>query len=230
MKNIWYSIKDIIISYLVIYISIISFILLYIFISNDINLINNPDNIYKYSIIGMSLSMIPLTIYLYKKNYQKEVRIDYQKILLMIPLGISISLFYNMLTIEFQSSKTIVNLNLFIVIIYTAILGPIFEEILFRYTALNKARKNYKEKYAILLVTIVFALMHSGIINMAYAFILGLVLAIIYKKYQNILYPITVHISANFISIFLKEYNLYLLMISLLGLFISIILLKKQKH
>lgn len=229
MKKIWYSIKDIIISYLAIYLSIIIFILLSTFII-DKNLINNINKIYNYSIIAMTLAMVPITIYLYKKNYQKENKVDYKKIPLMIIIGISISLFYNMLTIELQTTKTIIDMNLFIIIIYTSILGPVFEEILFRYTALNKTKKMYKEKYAILLNCIIFALLHTNIINIIYAFILGLILSFIYTKHKNIIYPIIIHISANFISIFLKEYNLSLLIISIFGLIISMILSKKQKH
>ena len=44
-------------------------------------------------------------------------------------------------------------------------------------------------------------ILYSSIIvnNILYAFLIGLVLAIVYKKYNNIIYPILVHISANLI-------------------------------
>jgi len=148
----------------------------------------------------------------------------------MIPLGIGTSLFYNMLTINFQPEQTLINLNIVILILYTVILGPIFEELVFRYVSLRKAKEVYKEKTAIIIISLIFALLHTGLINIIYAFIIGLLLSLIYKKYQNIIYPIIIHISANLTSIFIKDFNLILLIISIVLLLITYITLKKQKH
>jgi len=132
-----------------------------------------------------------------------------------------------MLTINLAPYKTLIDINIMITILYTSLLGPIFEEILFRYVALNKAKKYYKESSAIILITLIFALLHSGIINILYAFLIGLVLAMLYKKYNNILYPILLHVSANLTSVFIKGYNLYLLIIGFTLLLISSLIIKK---
>ena len=196
MKKIWYIFKDIILSYLIMYLAVIIFLIIYILTTNNSMLLNNPNAIYKYAIIGLTISMIPITIYLYKKNYH-------------------------------QSKKTILNLSLPIIILYTSILGPIFEEILFRYTALSKAKKVLPKKYAIILISLIFALVHNNLITIIYAFILGLLLSIILEKYQNIVYPIIVHIFANLTSVFLTNSNLFLLIISTISLLIIFLRMKK---
>lgn len=227
MKKFWYSIKTMVYAYTVQYLTLIFAILAYIYVTNDEEILLSP-KLYTYIIIGITITIIPLTIYLYKKNYQKESKINYQKLLSMIPLGIGISLFYNMLTINLKQSVPLMDLSLPVLIIYTAIIGPIYEEIVFRYVSLTKAKEMYTNKTAIILITTIFALMHSGIINIIYAFIIGLILALIYQKYKNIIYPIIIHISANFTSIFIKGYNTYLLIISIILLIVSIYLIKKQ--
>lgn len=145
----------------------------------------------------------------------------------MIPLGATISLIYNNLTISFTTMQTITKIPIIIVILYTAILGPIFEEILFRYDTYNKLQKIYNFKISTVLTSIVFALLHSGIITVIYAFILGLILCYIYKKTKNILYPIILHMSANFASIFITKYNMLTLLISIIILLFTLYLIKK---
>ena len=180
--------------------------------------------------ISITLVTIPITIYLYRHNYQKEDKIKLIKLLVMIPLGIGVSLFYNMLTIDYVESKEIVKLSLPIIIIYSGLIGPIFEEILFRYTCYNKARREFPDKTAILLSVTIFAILHSGIIAILYGFILGLILILVYRKYNNIIYPITVHMCANITSIFITKPNIYLLVTGAILLMISITYIKRTKH
>lgn len=94
------------------YLAVIIFLIIYILTTNNSMLLNNPNAIYKYAIIGLTISMIPITIYLYKKNYHQSKNINFKYIPIMILIGISISTFYNMLTIDYQSKKTILNLSL----------------------------------------------------------------------------------------------------------------------
>lgn len=231
MKNLWYSIKSIILSYLAQLITAIIIIIIYLTTSNNPNkVLEDTNTLYGLLILVTSISVIPITFYLYKKYYIKETKINYKNLFMMIPTGISLSLLYNMLTIELIKDKTVMDLNIIIIIIYTVILGPIFEEILFRYISLRKAKEVYQERKAIILISLIFALMHTGIINIIYAFIIGIILSLIYKKYKNILYPIIFHISANLTSIFLKEFNWILLIISLFLSLMCIIYYKKQKQ
>ena len=228
MKKIWNSIKPIVYSYTAQYIIIFILSIFYIAYQKDNRLLTDDNFIYQFTIITTALSMVPVSIYLYKNYKIKESKINISKLLLMIPLGLSISLFYNMLTITFNKTNSIPDLNIIIVVIYIVLLAPIFEELVFRYVSLRCARENFKEKTAIILISIIFALMHSGIINMVYAFIIGLILSHIYLKHKNILYPITIHISANLMSIFIKDFNLIAMIISIIMLSTCYIILKKH--
>lgn len=227
MKKTISALKDIIFSYLIIYFTTILSIIINIIITKNLDIIKNLATITKYSIIAMTITIIPITIFLYRKNHQKELPIKTKLLLLMIPLGATISLVYNNLTINLTPNQSLTKIPLVIVILYTSILGPIFEEILFRYDTYNKLQKIYNFKIATILTSIVFALLHSGIITIIYAFILGLILCYVYKKTKNILYPILLHISANFASIFITKYNLLTLLISIIVLLSTLYLIKK---
>lgn len=229
MKNIWYCLKDIIFSYLVLYVSIIVLILGYVLIGDNTGLINNIDAVYKCSIVLVCLLVIPLSIYLYKKNKHSEEKVKYLKILIFIILGISLSIAYNMIVFDYIKDKEVFDTNIYVLIIYSVILGPIFEEILFRYTALNKARERYTLWQSIIMISLVFALLHSGLINMIYAFILGLLVSYVYVNNGNILYPMVMHIAANGTSLFINNFNIYLLIISLIVIIIYLVLFIKKR-
>lgn len=230
MKRLWLSIKPIIYTYIVQYILIFIGIVFYIALTKDANIITNEIKLYNFITICTMISLIPITIYLLKKHKIKETKLEIKKIIPIIILGLNFSLFFNMLTINFQEENPITNLNIILLIIYAVIIAPIFEELLFRYIALKDARKNYQDKIAILIISISFALMHTGIINIIYTFIFGIILSYIYIKYKNIIYPIIMHASANLMSLLISEFNLLYLIISIILLTITIIYIKKAKH
>lgn len=217
MKKLWEVLKPIVYGYTFLYLLVFLVLFIYSIFNNSLDI----ENIYKCMITSILVGIIPIILISFFKYYKKEGKINICKLLLMIPLGIGISLFYNMLTINLLTNKDVKEIPLIIIILYTGILGPIFEELLFRYFSLNKAKKIYGKKMGIIYVTIFFAFMHSGLISITYAFIIGLVLGYVYLKNKNIIYPISVHISANITSIFLKSFNIYLLIISIFFLTIS---------
>jgi len=214
MKKLWQVIKPIIYFYLIQFFTCVGAIILYLVFSHQGDTLEY-DLIYKYIIIAITLTIVPISIYIFKKYYRQEPKINYKKLFLMVPLGIGISWFYNMVTINFQEPTELMNLNIWIIIIYTGILGPISEELLFRYLGLRKAEEVYSKKNALLIITTVFALLHTGIIGILYAFIIGLILGKIYQKEQNIIYPIIMHIIANLASILVTEYNTWMLITSI---------------
>lgn len=229
MKNLWYSFKTFIYSYTIqIILMIIGLILFFMIKGIDILSINDTD-IYKYMIIGNGISMIPISIYLFKKYNIKENKIKINKLLLMIPLGMSISLFYNMLTIKLQS-QTVMDINKYFLFTYVVFIAPIFEEIVYRYITYRKTKEVYSSKKAMFLVSLVFALMHDGLISMIYAFLLGILLIYMYDRYKNILYPIVIHISANMMSMFITKFNIIALIVSFIILLILYLYYRKENH
>lgn len=87
-------------------------------------------------------------------------------------------------------------LNLFLM----AVLPAIFEEILFRGIIFN-GLKQYGSKIAVVGSAGLFMLMHGGIEQTIYPFLVGLILALVMLKTSNILYPIIIHFCNNAIVI-----------------------------
>ena len=219
MKHILKSSKEIIITYILTYlITIISALIYYILGYDYVDHFLN--NICPYILIPFYILTI---IYLYKKNHKQETSLSKKQYFPLILLGLSIAIFLNMIIFKFYPPQSIIKPN-FITIISTSLIGPIYEEILFRYLLYNRLKTKYPIKKAILITTIIFSLIHLSPIKIIYAFLLGLVLNICYEKYNNILAPILIHISANLIANFLFEYNTYILILSLISLLLGIYL------
>lgn len=228
MKKIWSFIKPIVYSYTLQYLFIFIGLLIYVFIKRDMNIFSSWDVMYKYIVIGIVITSIPICIYIFKRYKIKESKIHLSKMLLMIPLGLSMSLFYNMLTINFQVNVS-TELNIYLLILYLVIVAPIFEEFVFRYLSLRMACDAYSKTKAIIYVSLAFALMHSGLINMIYAFLIGVLLSYVYLKYKNILYPIILHIAANLMSVCINKFNMVYLLISFIVLLLIIIYLRDKE-
>ena len=218
MKYISKSSKEIFITYILNYLIIIISCLIYNLLGyNNVDLFIN--NILPYIMI---LFYILTIIYLYLKNYKKENKLPLKQYYPLISLGISISVFLNMLIFLIIKPITTFSLPLLIPIISSGIIGPIYEEILFRYLLYYRLKNKYSIKKSLITTTTIFASIHIYPIKIIYAFLLGLFINIVYEKNKNILAPILIHIAANTIAIFLYEYNTYILLLSLINLIISI--------
>lgn len=207
-----------IISYLVIIIiSIISYLLGYTNLNKIITIL-------PYFLL---ITYIIIIIYLLQKYPINNKRP--QKYFPYISLGITLSIFLNMLVFKISPpTKNQATIPLTLNIISSGIIGPIYEELLFRHILYNKLTTFNSKQNSLIITTIIFALIHLSLIKIAYALILGYILTKIYEQEQNISYPILIHISANITSIFLKEYNTYLFLLSLLNLLLALKLTLKQ--
>ena len=161
-------------------------------------------------------------IYLFQKNQQKEYPLKQH--FPSIYLGISLATFLNMIIFKLNPPTSTVTISLPLAILSSGIIGPIYEEILFRYVFYNRLKRFLPKKTAIFLTSLVFALIHLSPIKIIYAFIIGIILNLIYDKDKNILSPILVHISANTIVLFLHEYNVSIFLLSFINLILSTIL------
>lgn len=224
MKYILKSLKEIFITYIFNYLIIIISVLIY-------NLLGyNNLECFINSILPIILIIfyILTIIYLYKKNYTKEQSLSKKQYFPLILLGISLATLLNMIIFRLFPPTSTTSLPIIISVISTGIIGPIYEEILFRYILYNRLKKKYSIKKSILITTIIFALIHLSPIKIIYAFLLGLTMNILYERHKNILAPILIHISANTIVIFLYEYNTYILLLTIICLMLSIKLNKPK--
>lgn len=79
----------------------------------------------------------------------------------------------------------------------TVLLAPVVEEIIFRGYMLNRLLSWFDENMSILLTSAVFALCHVSLIWIAYAFLMGAVLAKVSMEEDNISYSMALHIGFN---------------------------------
>ena len=110
-------------------------------------------------------------------------------------MGIGITTSYNMLLFAMGlGNNVMVDMNIFLNILASGIVGPIFEEILFRYSFVNSLKKFNSQKMVIFISSLVFAICHTGITTCIYAFIIGMVNAYLYLKKKDILILVMIKI------------------------------------
>ena len=97
-------------------------------------------------------------------------------------------------------TNTIMSGNFFIVLLSVGILGPIVEELVFRYGIFKQLEKiNYI--FAIVISSFLFGIMHMNLVQSTYAMLLGVLFAFVYYKTNNLIYPILLHVGINSSSV-----------------------------
>lgn len=85
------------------------------------------------------------------------------------------------------------------------ILGPIFEEILFRGLIFGELRKITKVRIALVIQAVLFGAMHYDVIQSSYAIVIGILLGFVYYRSNSIIAPMIVHIAINSSSVILTQ-------------------------
>jgi len=94
-------------------------------------------------------------------------------------------------------SDMIMDTPIWLVILLVVIVGPIFEELIFRKLIFDRVAR-FGTTTAIVTTSIAFGLFHGNLYQLFYAAALGLVLGYLYAKTRNVLYPIAMHMLINF--------------------------------
>ena len=94
--------------------------------------------------------------------------------------------------------EVINNTHIMFNILVISIIGPIFEEIIFRKILIDRTIK-YGARVSIILSAVIFALFHANLNQFFYALLMGGFFAYVYIKTGKIIYPILLHF---FINIF----------------------------
>lgn len=212
MKNLVLSLKEIFIMILIQYITI--FI---IFCTN------------KNIILANIIILIEELIYIITKI--RNIKFNNDNYFPYIIFGISICIIYNMIIFLLGHKNNITtDINIILSIISTGLIGPIFEELLFRYSFINKLNKyNYNSVIIIFISSVIFSILHTNLINMIYALIIGIINSYLYIKKKNISIPIVIHISINILSIFLTNFNIYILSLGIILSIISLVIFRIKK-
>ena len=104
-----------------------------------------------------------------------------------------------------QVSQMIYSGSIFIEIASAVIAAPVLEELFFRGMIYKRLRDIVNVKAAIVISALFFGAFHGNLVQLVYAFIIGLMLAYVYEKFKTIWVPIVFHMGANLISILITE-------------------------
>lgn len=96
-------------------------------------------------------------------------------------------------------NEVIFDSNLLLNILYASIVGPIFEELIFRKLLLDKLRR-FGELPAILLTGLAFGFFHMNLSQFFYAAVLGFIFAFVTLRTNTVIYSILLHIMVNSIG------------------------------
>lgn len=100
-------------------------------------------------------------------------------------------------TVKNATSELITQTPVWVVITVAVILGPIFEELIFRKIFIDRMSV-YGDRVAIVASAVAFGLFHGNFSQAIYATALGLILGYVYAKSRNVIYTSLLHMVLNF--------------------------------
>lgn len=210
---------------------------------------NETLNIKYHLLLGQVISGILIIPIIYKRSrktpYIKlSVKKDFWK-MIVIGFGffflgnivVSILLYFlkdlPSITRIFETFEEVSNLSsgFFLTFIVIVILGPITEELIFRGILFEEVNRLFDYKFAIFSTAILFGIVHFNILQGVNAFLLAIILAIVYYYRKNILDSILIHMVNNFLALILtinQNLSTFIFMMGFASIFLSFIIIKKM--
>lgn len=160
--------------------------------------------------VPLYLIAMPIAVMLMGKSTVIETRkfdmkpgLFFKLLLMCLPMMWAGSVFGSMLSMVLSNGETTdrvadlaMQTNIWNVV-FLVIVGPVFEEWLFRKQLIDHTRK-YGEKTAILLSGLAFGLFHMNLFQFFYAFLLGLMFGYVYTRTSKLRYSTAMHMIINF--------------------------------
>lgn len=160
--------------------------------------------------VPLCLIAMPIAVMLMGKSTVIETRkfdmkpgLFFKLLLMCLPMMWAGSVFGSMLSMVLSNGEATdrvadlaMQTNIWNVV-FLVIVGPIFEEWLFRKQLIDHTRK-YGEKTAILLSGLAFGLFHMNLFQFFYAFLLGLMFGYVYTRTSKLRYSTAMHMIINF--------------------------------
>ena len=182
-----------------------------------------------YCSFFITIFYIVVSYYLYAKCNRKEKKLKRKYYFIFAYFGISLATLLNMIIFKFFPVKSnLSNVSDLFLLFSSGIVGPILEEILFRYIFYYRLRENHSMFFSIFVSSFFFAIFHFAIIKIIYAFILGIFLAFIYEEEKKIFAPILIHIGANIFSFFLNIFDWSVFILAIINFLIASYLIFRQ--
>lgn len=184
----------------------------------------------KSVIWGSILLCIVEVIYIVYKGKRSKFRIISNCYFPYLLLGIGVATTYNMIIFKMGIGEDVnAGFPIMLNIICSGIIGPIFEEVLFRYDLIRRLEKfNNNPLVVIILSGIIFGLFHTGIVTMVYAIIVGIINSYIYIRDKDITKPIVVHIAGNIFVNLLFGYNTLVLILGVILTILGLLMIRNN--
>lgn len=186
----------------------------------------------KSVIWGSILLCIVEVIYIVYKGKTSKFRISnsnncYFPYLL---LGIGVATTYNIIIFKMGLGEDInADFPIMLNIICSGIIGPIFEEILFRYDLIRRLEKFNNNPWVVIILSgIIFGLFHTGIVTIIYAIIVGIINSYIYIRDKDIMKPIILHMAGNIFVNLLFGYNTLILILSIIIIILGLLMIRNN--
>ncbi len=170
-----------------------------------------------------TLAAIPFMYHIYKKDRLRtekpQIVLGKEKwilFLLTAIMGASAALACNIALsyVDFSSlsdaykevAKMQYSISIPMGILVYGLITPIAEELVFRGIVFKRIENYYTTAIGVIVSAFIFGMYHGNLVQGVYGFLLGLLIAICYVKYDHILIPIIFHGAAN-ISVFMITRN-----------------------
>lgn len=218
-------------------------------LSDEIMKLMSQNMLYFISVAAVLICGI-VFLFWYLAEIRGERRVEWRNVfhrrnlLYFLLLGVGCQLFFSgamsiiqpMFPKQFEeygeTMEGLLGSNLLLVFLYTIIIAPICEELIFRGVTLYRSLKLLPFYGANLLQAIFFGIYHRNLIQGIYAFVMGYLLGLVYLRYRTIYASILLHMfinaSAFLVMLFPASGLSYLIMMAL-GLGICIVMFIQLK-
>lgn len=154
--------------------------------------------------------VLPLFLWMYRKDGAAKGRIQGRDYVLLALLGIFLNIAFTVLLnlllynsgLSNEAQESLFGSALLTQLVGIGMIVPVMEEVLFR-GLVYKRLKGYTKTIwpGILAAAGLFAAYHGNVIQMLFAFPMGIILILIYRKWDDLRAPITFHAAVNISSI-----------------------------
>lgn len=163
-------------------------------------------------------ALLMIIIYIAHRNVTKQPlysrTAEWQKVLFFAGVAAVLNVVFNLLmswvatmmpeslvsALEGSVEMVTTGQSFWVLLLGTGILVPVMEEITFRYGIHHHIAKS-NLVWAYIISSVIFGLMHGNPLQIVYATIFGLILAFVYQKTDNLIYPIVIHAVNNSMSL-----------------------------
>lgn len=158
---------------------------------------------------------MPLFFWLYRKDqnlWRKEKRkITWIQWIIVIVAAAGLNILFSALMsflvsdygITSESQDALLSSRMLFQILGMGIAVPVTEELIFRGLVYRKLERYVSVKKAVLLGAAIFAVYHGNLLQILFAFPMGIILNLLYHRYEDLRVPILFHAVSNLMAVLL---------------------------